>query len=244
MRIFGFRPTFWPTVITVGAVLLTLGLGSWQVQRLFWKQDLIETRETKATAPVMDGLPREFQPKRDEFRRVRITGRYLNDKEIYLAARSHRGNAGFHVVTPFALAGGGHVLVDRGWVPLSVRDPIARAAGQVEDETTVTGYLREPSRGGYFTPDNVPGQNVWYTVDIPAIRKKTGVDDLKPYYIEADATPVPGGFPVGGQTRLELPNNHLQYVITWYSLAVAALVIYILYHRRRERTGRGERNDA
>ncbi len=235
MRILGFQPTFWPTVITAGAVLLAVGLGTWQVQRLFWKQGLIEQRQTKAKAPVLDGLPADFSAGRDEFRRVRVTGRYLNDKEIYLAARSHRGNAGFHIVTPFALAGGGHILVDRGWVPLSVKDPIARAAGQITGVTTVAGYLRATQKGGYFTPENTPGKNIWYSIDIPAVARATGLDDLKPYFIEADGTPIPGGFPVGGQTRLELPNNHLQYVVTWYSLAIAGLVIYILYHRRRER---------
>ena len=246
MRIFGFQPTFWPTVITAGAVLLAVGLGTWQVQRLFWKQDLIDQRQSRSEAPVLTALPTDFSASRDEFRRVTVTGRYLNDKEIYLAARSHRGNAGFHIVTPFALAGGGHILIDRGWVPLSVKEPFARAAGQISGETKVTGYLRATQTGGSFTPDNVPEKNVWYTVAVPAIAKATGLDDLKPYFIEADGTPIPGGFPVGGQTRLELPNNHLQYVITWYSLAIAGLVIYILYHRRRERelAQRANREDA
>ena len=235
MRILGFRPTFWPTVITAGAVLLAVGLGTWQVQRLFWKEGLIAARQANARAPVLDKLPATFRPDRDAYRRVTVEGRYLNDKEIYLAARSHRGNAGFHVVTPFALAGGGHILVDRGWVPLSVKEPIGRAAGQIDGPTKLTGYMRLPSVGGYFTPDNEPSGNIWYTVDIPAIGRKTGIADLKPFYLERDATPMPGGFPVGGQTRLDLPNNHLQYVVTWYALAIIGLVIYILYHRRRER---------
>lgn len=243
MRIFGFRPTLWPTVITATAVLLSIGLGTWQIQRLFWKQGLIDARQSNAAAPIQDGLPRSFDAARDAFRRVKVKGRFLNDKEVFLAARSHRGNAGFHVITPFALAAGGHILIDRGWIPLSIRDQIGRVAGQIDGETTVTAFMRAPSSGGAFTPDNAPAANVWYTVDIPAIGKKTGLSDLKPFYLEADATPNPGGFPVGGQTRLDLPNNHLQYVITWYSLAIVGLIIYILYHRRRERELAARRDD-
>jgi surfeit locus 1 family protein len=82
-------------------------------------------------------------------------------------------------------------------------------------------------------PDNRPDLNYWFWVDIPAMSAAAGLDHVAPYYIDADATPNPGGWPKGGVTRLTLPNNHLQYAITWFSLAVALIVIYVLFHRRQ-----------
>jgi surfeit locus 1 family protein len=67
---------------------------------------------------------------------------------------------------------------------------------------------------------------------LPAMAKAVGVPDTAPFYIDADKTPNPGGWPQGGVTNLELPNDHLQYAITWFSLAIALVVIYVLYHRK------------
>ena len=79
--------------------------------------------------------------------------------------------------------------------------------------------------------DNEPDKNFWFWIDIPAMARFARVEDriVKEGYLEADATPNPGGFPIGGQTRVDLPNDHLQYAITWYALAVALIVIYFLY---------------
>ena len=83
----------------------------------------------------------------------------------------------------------------------------------------------------WLTPDNEPDKNFWFWIDIPAMARSAQVQDriVADGYLEADATPNPGGFPIGGQTPIDLPNDHLQYAITWYALAVALIVIYFLY---------------
>jgi surfeit locus 1 family protein len=244
LRIFGIRPLLWPTLVTLPAVLLALGLGSWQVQRLQWKTDLLAERQARRAAPPLPGLPAAFDPAQHEFRKLRIEGRFLNDKELYLAARSLRGHPGYHVVTPFALAAdagaGGVVLVNRGWVPLDRKEPETRRLGQVEGKTALEGYLREPVPRGWFTPDNVPARNFWFYVDIPSMARTAGLetagpDAVKPYIIEAGPAENPGGYPIGGITRFEAPNDHLQYAITWYAMALIGIVVYLLYHRRRAR---------
>jgi surfeit locus 1 family protein len=242
MRIFGFRPALIPTLITVPAVILAIGLGTWQIDRLFWKQGLIAERESAVAADPVS-LPDRFVREAHHFRRVRVTGTYLHDAEMYLAARSMRGNIGYHIVTPMRLEDGRTILVNRGWVPQARKRPELRAAGQVEGAVTITGILRAPPPAGYFTPDNEPERNIWFSVDLDAMARHAGVDTFNGLYVEVQESAHNGPYPLAGQTRIELPNNHLQYVITWYAVAIGAIVIYFLWHRRRERELREEGGD-
>ena len=235
MKLFGIRPLLWPTLMTLPAVLGALALGTWQVQRLEWKTALIAERQARRDAPPLPGLPAAFDPARHEFRKVRIAGRFLHEKELYLAARSLRGNPGYQVVTPFALAEGGAVLVNRGWIPLERKSPDSRKQGQIEGATSVEGYLRVPAGQGWFVPDNEPAKNFWFYVDISAMARVAGLGDAKPYLLETGPAENPGGYPVGGVTRFDAPNDHLQYAIIWYAMAVIGIVIYLLYHRRLAR---------
>jgi surfeit locus 1 family protein len=231
----GFRPLFWPTLFTVPVLLLCLGLGSWQVQRLFWKEGLIAQRQA-AVAASPAPVPRNLAEARGmEFHRVIDEGVFLHDKEIFLGATSEGGGQGYQVLTPLLEPGGRIVFVNRGFIPGGLKNPAKRAAGQVPGTVRVLGLLRLPPDGrpSWFVPDNRPDLNYWFWVDIPAMSTAARLDHVAPFYIDADATPNPGGWPKGGVTRLALPNNHLQYAITWFSLAVALIVIYVLFHRRQ-----------
>ena len=170
-----------------------------------------------------------------EFHRVTDEGVFLHDKEIFLGASSEGGGQGYQVLTPLLEPSGRIVFVNRGFIPGELKDPAKRAAGQVPGTVRVLGLLRLPPDGrpGWFVPDNRPDLNYWFWVDIPAMSAAVDLDRVAPFYIDADATPNPGGWPKGGVTRLTPPNNHLQYAITWFSLAVALIVIYVLFHRRQ-----------
>lgn len=228
------RSLFWPSLWACLGFFLLIGLGTWQVQRLHWKEGLIAQRQAQLhAAPV--ALPSSLDAARAlVFHPVRARGAFLNAHELYLHDENLRGDAGLHIITPLILADGTALLVDRGYVPTDRRAPATRAAGELTGEVTVTGLLRlPPDGGGWFTPANDPARNSWFTMDIPAMAKAAGVSRVLPFYVDADATPNPGGWPEGGQTITALPNNHLQYAITWYSLAVALVVIYIRFIRRR-----------
>lgn len=229
------RSSFWLNFWVGFGFLLLLGLGTWQVYRLHWKEGLIAIREagihalpTKLPPTLEAARPLEFHP-------VRATGQFLNDRELYLSMPSLQGDAGWHVITPLRLENGDVLLVDRGFVPSARRAPETRQAGEIDGTVTVTGLLRltDNTKPSWFTPDNDVGRNQWFYWDLPAMAKATGVDHVLPFYIEADASPNPGGLPVGGQSVTDLPNNHLQYAITWYSLAAVLIVIYIRFRQSR-----------
>lgn len=229
-----FRPRLWATVATVVAVTVMLGLGTWQVQRLQWKTALIAERDARLAADPTP-LPSEIGAlDAYAYRRVTVTGRFLHDHELYRAGQSLAGRPGYHVLTPLERPDGQVILINRGWVPLALKTPETRVAGQVEGVVTVTGIARVPgSGGGWLLPDNETAQNFWFTVDLDAMGAYIG-RDLMPLYVAADDTANPGGYPVGGRGRVELANDHLQYAITWYALALILLAVYYLFHRRKE----------
>ena len=173
-----------------------------------------------------------------EFRHVTDEGVFLHDKEIFLGATSEGGRQGYQVLTPLREPGGRAVFVNRGFIPADLKDPAKRSAGQIAGTVRVQGLLRRPPSGrpSWVLPDNRADLNYWFWVDLPAMSAAAQLDRVAPFYIDADATPNPGGWPKGGVTRLELPNDHLQYAITWFSLAVALAVIYVLFHRRNARS--------
>jgi surfeit locus 1 family protein len=234
-----FRPLLWPTLYSLPMLLVCLALGAWQVERLFWKQDLIAQRQA-AVAAAPAAVPTSLAEARDmEFRHVSDEGVFLNDKEIFLGATSEGGGQGYQILTPLQEPGGRIVFVNRGYIPAELKNRAKRAAGQIAGTVRVQGLLRLPPAGkpNWFLPDNRPDLNYWFWVDLPAMSAADKLDRVASFYIDADTTPNPGGWPKGGVTRLTLPNNHLQYAITWFSLAVALIVIYVLFHRRNVGVG-------
>jgi surfeit locus 1 family protein len=213
--------------------LVFLALGTWQVQRLFWKLDLIERVDARINAePQAPPTPDRWASINagdHEYLRVSVRGQFRHSLETLVQAVTELG-PGFWVLTPLELGNGTTVLVNRGFVPGERRNPAARATGQVEGVVGVTGLLRLSEPGGGFLRKNDPGSGRWYSRDVEAIATAKGLEEVAPYFIDADAKANPGGFPVGGLTVVRFRNSHLVYAATWYILAAmsAAAGIYVL----------------
>jgi surfeit locus 1 family protein len=226
------RPSLAMKICAGLSLVILLGLGSWQVDRLFWKQNLIDSRQEQARmAPIAVPTDTTLDPGM-AFRAAYAEGHYLNDQEKYLMARTRRGNVGFQLITPLEQEDGRIILVNRGWVPQDYREPETRPESLIEGPVRVSGVLRLPREKHWAQPENDAIKNQWFYVDVDHMAEDTGAQLASPYYLELDDTPIPGGLPIGGQAKVELPNNHLQYAITWYSLALTLIVMFVLYHRR------------
>ncbi|MBN9055798.1 MAG: SURF1 family protein [Rhizobiales bacterium] len=204
-------------------VAVFLALGTWQVQRLFWKLDLIARVESRVHADPVPAPGRAEWPsvdrEKDEYRRVTATGLFRHDRTVLVQAVTERG-AGFWVVTPLVLANGATILINRGFVPADKSAPEARLAGEIAaGPVAVTGLLRMTEPGGAFLRSNDPAADRWFSRDVAAIATAKGLADVAPYFIDADATPNPGGLPIGGLTVVAFRNSHLVYALTWYALA-------------------------
>jgi surfeit locus 1 family protein len=227
------RRQFAFTLFCIAAFVLACGLGTWQVQRLGWKRDLIATIEARRAQPPVR-LPAEFGDPEDwNFRAVRVSGRYRHDQEQFLGPRSYKSQSGFHVLTPFSTADGRQLLVNRGWVPAEREGWERRTADESEGAVSLTGYLRTGFARGAFTPDHDARARLWYWYDLDGLAKETGLD-LLPVVLEiTEPSAGPGGLPIAAASEIDLPNNHLQYAITWYGLAAVVLVMYGFWYRRR-----------
>ncbi|OCJ09190.1 hypothetical protein A6U87_10105 [Rhizobium sp. AC44/96] len=217
-----------------------LGLSYWQVERLSWKEALIARVDQRVHAESVDAPARAqwdgVNRADDEYRRVAAQGTFAHDKETLVYASTTLG-PGYWVLTPLVLADGTSILINRGFVPTEKRDPASRAEGQVSGPVRITGLLRITEPKGTLIKSNDPANDRWYARDVAAIAEQRHVSDVAPYFIDADATPNPGGLPVGGLTQTSFPNNHLVYAITWFILAImaAGLLAFVVRSERRSR---------
>jgi surfeit locus 1 family protein len=231
-----------PGALAALALAILLGLGFWQLERLAWKEALIARVEARTRAPVTP-LPPESEwskltQERDEYRRVSAAGRFHHDREAHVYAvvsdkRDGFSGPGYWVMTPLELTTGAFVIVNRGFVPLDRKNPATRREGQRAGNVTVTGLLRMPEEGSYFLPNNDPAKDAWYRRDPAEIASARGLARSAPFTIDADATPNPGGLPQGGETRVVFTNNHLQYAVTWFGIALALVGVFGVFAWQR-----------
>ncbi|CAH1993248.1 unnamed protein product [Acanthoscelides obtectus] len=226
-------PYAW-SLLSIPAV--TFGLGMWQVQRKKWKEQLLADLYSRTHSDPVD-LPTNLEDIRAlEYRPVRVKGEFLHDKELYIGPRSlltegdastksslisskTNTNQGYLVVTPFKLKDRDEtILVNRGWVPVQNKNAKTRENGQVKGEVNVIGVVRTEENRPTFSMKNKPDSKLFFYRDLPTMAKLTHSDQI---YLDAtNDFDIPEG-PIGGQTRVSLRNEHLSYILTWFSLSAA-----------------------
>ncbi|XP_076057111.1 surfeit locus protein 1 [Oratosquilla oratoria] len=210
----------------------TFCLGTWQVQRRQWKLGLIAALEEKSKAPPVD-FPVNLHELEDlVYRRVKLIGTFDHSREIYMGPRPllvagdvdqsgggliSSGQSGYLVITPFKLANTNvTILVNRGWVPRKKKKPSSRHEGQLEGELVITAVVRDKEARAPFMPDNTKGSPIFTYRDVDTMAQILNTD---PVFVDAVDT-FEGG-PIGGQTRITMRNEHMSYILTWYSLCLA-----------------------
>ncbi len=236
-------------VLGVVALGILLSLGTWQVERLHWKQGLIATIDARIHAPPVDvsEVARRAAAGEDiDYVPASASGRFLHAGERYFLA-THEGAAGWHVLTPLVLGDGSVVFVNRGFVPYERKDPATRADGNPDGVVSVTGLARTApdAKPNPFVPDNDPAKNAFFWRSVPDMAEGLELPAgarLLPFIVDAGEGQAGPDAPIGGTTVIDIPNSHLEYAITWYSLALALFVILVIFlnHLRRQ-GGRGRK---
>jgi len=221
------RRMIFPLIFGFGGVAILLELGFWQVHRLAWKQALLAQIEARiADAPVT--LPAHPDPARDRYLSVRASGTIATRELDVLTSDTDIG-PGFLLISPFVTAAGRRVLLERGFVPEA-----AKNASRGAYRATVTGNLDWPRESDSFTPVPDLGRNIWFARDVKAMAKALNTD---PVLIVARTVtpPTPGVTPVPVDTA-SIPNNHLNYAITWFSMAFLwfGMTLYLLWRIRQK----------
>ena len=233
-----------PTVFAIAAIAILFGLGVWQLDRKVWKENLIAAMTTRLAREPADLPPRDrwdhVLAEREEFARVGFPAEFLPGEEalVYSAGSAFRPDVtgpGYFVFAPARLAGGSIVIINRGFVPLDRKDPASRADGAPHGSVDIVGIVRWPEARGLFTPADEPQNNVWYLRDIKAMAAAKKWSTAAPFYIEQESPVPPGGWPKPGKLQVNLPDNHLQYAITWFGLALTLAGVYLVWIIRRLR---------
>lgn len=214
-------------------LLTLLGLGTWQIKRLAWKEGILAEIAEAEAAPA---VPLGAHPA--PFAKVSATGRYRKDLAALYGSEVEDTPAGpelgAELIVPLERPGADPVLVDRGWVPTSVPAPI----DWPQPPVTVDGYAHVPDKPGLFTPQADPARRRFYALDPSAIGAALGVKGIEPFTLVVLGPVVPGRYPIPAQHLPRPPNNHLQYALTWYGLAGILVVMFVSWSRKMLRDER------
>ena len=235
-----FRPLFWPTFFALPALAVLITLGSWQLQRLHWKTELIDQFKARSQAEAV-------YPHQDilEFQHVMLEGRFLHDKTIYMTGKTYEGNAGFHVISAFKTNQGDLFLVNRGWVSEAYREPEDRAFSVKDEEVAFSGIVRLPQRQGSFVPDNEPDRGFWFTLKPEQVVAHLELPMAEQnYFIDVVRQPDEElTLPIAAEVKIDVRNAHLNYALTWYGIALSLIGVYFAYHHSLGRLTFGAAKD-
>jgi len=230
-----FRRLLWPGLMTAAMLVVLLGLGTWQVRRLVWKQGILAQIEHAELADPVPLTPADTPP--SPFAKVSVTGTWRPDATALYGAEVRdiaSGPAmGAQMIEALRESSGNTILVDRGWVPLSRPGPLDQQTGEV----TVSGYIRFGDKTGWFSAVDDSAGRHFFTLDPNTIGNAMGQPNLYPFVLVALAAgaepgPIVESWPDPARHLPRPPNNHLSYAITWYGLAVALLAIFIVWARK------------
>lgn len=235
-----------PAVLVFAALL---ALGTWQLRRKAWKEGLIASLTEKLDAPAAALPPPaswpHLQEARDEYRRVKFHAQSESgtDALVYASASAFRPDVntlgpGYWVFVPAKLPDGAVVVVNRGFVPNNQWDATARAAAQISGDVEIVGVMRWPEASHWFTPKADPAHNLWFLRDPAEIAAAKGWPKVAPFYVEQESPALSEPWPKPGKLVVHLPNDHLQYAVTWYGLALMLVFVFVAYTVKSRREAR------
>lgn len=217
-----------PLIFGVAGVAILVALGNWQLRRFEWKTAILAEIEARLAAAPVD-VPADPKPETDRYLRVRATGT-LEPRELHVYTSVPPRGVGYRVIAPMTLADGRRILLDRGFVPIDDKDAL-RATGPV----TVIGTLAWPQETDAFTSEPDRAKNIWFARDVPLMAAALDTEPAMLVVAEGGAPDGAAAAPMPLPVTVNIPNDHLQYAITWYLLAVVwtLMTVYLLYRIKR-----------
>ena len=238
-----FRSNIILVVCILAAFCVLCTLGWWQVQRLQWKEALIERVEERVAKPPIEldeFLAHGMRDDDREYHPVIVEGEFDHSREVFELTTDKNGIAGWNIHTPLTLKNGKLLIVNRGFVPSEMRDAALRSEGQILGDHAITGLYRNTitEKPNSIIPDNELEKREFYWRSYTQMISLMGAEvneQFLPFTLDAGEMPNKGGWPKGGTTRVSFPNNHLQYAITWFGLALALIVVGVFFMVSRQK---------
>ena len=234
-----------PCLVALAALLVLVGLGTWQLQRKAWKEGLIAAMHERLAAAPADLPPASqwssLNVDTAEFRRVKFHAQFTEGRGVYVyvagsALRDDIKEPGYFAFAPARLDDGTTVVVNRGYIPMD------QQTGWPAGTTEVVGYLRWPESRPWFLSETNSASDTWFVRDQRAMAAAKGWVGVAPFYVDQEG-PVPAsGLPRPAALTVNLRNDHLQYAVTWFGLAAVLVGCFVawLVTRRRDGANSGE----
>ena len=209
-------------IFVILVITLFCTLGTWQLYRLQWKQDLISEINYG-----LNSTPVKYSKKINKnYQRVVLEGKYDFNNQIYLYSLNEKGQPGFDVITPLETLEGENILINRGWINKEFKkNPKINVT-----EKKIYGLLKKNSKKNMFKPKNDIKKNIWFSINLEEVKKITG-KNFTNYIVYLENTEL--DVPSPKKITINVPNNHLKYAITWYSISISIL-FYFLYFRKTQ----------
>jgi len=208
------------------ALLILVSLGTWQLERLRWKTDILSSMKEslslpplKLTGQVIDNIDQY------SFRRIQLTGNYLYKDNITIYSKVFNKKVGKHLIVPLETQYG-IILVNRGFIPSDFNIENNIKSGEI----SINGIVKFQQKINYFTPNNNVIKNEWYYININEVSNFLSLPLLNFYIVEENN--IEEKYPVGSQYNINISNDHLQYAITWFSLALALSIFINIFWRK------------
>ena len=206
-------------------ITLFCALGTWQLYRLQWKLELISE-----ITFGLDSRPIEYSSSiKKNYQRVNTKGKFYFDKQIYVYSLNEKGKPGYDVVTPFRTNKNENVLINRGWINKELKDN-PKINFDKETDQKIVGLLRKIYKPNIFKPENDIKNNIWFSINLEDLKEATG-EQFNEFVIFLEDNQVKT--PIPKKISIDVPNNHLKYAITWYSISIS-IIFYYLYFRRKK----------
>ena len=207
--------------------IILLSLGTWQLERLIWKQSLLKQISEQTSLPVIDlSYSIIANIKKYKSRKIKLEGNFLYDSSLTIFSRVYKGEVGRHVIVPIETKYG-WILVNKGFIPEKNYTDYLKKGYSTFIE--IEGIIYLPDFKSYFTPENNVNKGEWYYLNIEEIKKYVDLPllDFVIFEAKSDNSDI---FPVAGQYRYNnIPNDHLQYALTWFSLAIVLFIIMRIF---------------
>ncbi|MES2984182.1 MAG: SURF1 family protein [Pseudomonadota bacterium] len=228
------RPRPVPLLMSIVFFGVCVAAGSWQLDRLRWKEQLIADVASAHEKPPLTALPADDAALSTmQFANVTLRGTWVPGVEFHLAPRYWRDQFGYALISPFKLADGRLLLVNRGWVPGTMKLAEKRPTTAVKGPATIRGMVRVGPERGTFTPVSQPEKNIWFGRDIADMAAHANLKNVMPVMVDLVGTQDIKHLPIPSDGTIRLRNDHLGYVFTWWGIALGILVIFVTYHHKK-----------
>lgn len=234
ISIFGAKFELIPFVLVLIAIIILISLGNWQLNRLSQKEDFIQTIETNIKNPpiTVNTISNNIKP----YAKIELEGNFLENKNIFLYGRRSASpeKDGYYLLSPFKTIDNDILLISRGWIPQSTKDHFSEYE-QSTETIKIIGITLPNENKSFLAPENDKEKNIWFNIDLNMAKEVVGTNITSFYLMQIDSKDLPnGGKPLSTKHLNKVRNDHMEYAITWYSLAACLFILFLIYGRKKD----------